>query len=55
MLWTFVEACFRGQLGFSECGPAYQLAIIGILLVVAIVVLARLVLRRIMDRGGTPE
>ena len=46
MLWRFVDACVRGRLGFDECGPVFQLAIIGALLIIAIGVLAGLLLRR---------
>ena len=39
MLWQFVEACGRGRLPFAECSPVYQMGVICVLLVVAVVVL----------------
>ena len=38
-LVTYVEACSRGMLASSECGPAWQFGAIGVLLVSAITVL----------------
>ena len=45
MLLTFVEACARGRLPFDECSPVYQMAVIGVLLLVAVIVLAALMRR----------
>jgi hypothetical protein len=46
LLWKFVDACARGQLGLSECGPVFQVVVIGVLLIIAVCALVWLVLSR---------
>jgi hypothetical protein len=43
MVWSFVEACARGQLPVADCSPLYQFAVIVLLLPIAVAVLIRLV------------
>jgi hypothetical protein len=42
---TYVQSCASGVLGSSECGPIWQLAVIGVLLVSAVFTLLVLRLR----------
>ncbi len=42
---TYVAACSSGMLASSECGPAQQFGVIGLLLVSAITVLIALRVR----------
>ena len=36
---TYIQACTGGKLGFSECGPIWQLGIIAVILTSLIAVL----------------
>ena len=38
----YVKTCTSGQLPLSECGPVWQLGIIGVLLVLAVLTLVAL-------------
>lgn len=42
---TYVQMCSSGKLGVSDCGPVWQLSMIGALLLIAIVTLLVLRLR----------
>jgi hypothetical protein len=39
---SYVKTCTSGQLPLSECGPVWQLGIIGVLLVFAVLTLVAL-------------
>jgi hypothetical protein len=45
----FVQSCFSGKLGFSDCGPVWQMAVIAGLIVAAILFL---ILLRVRPSGG---
>lgn len=42
---AYIESCASGRLNMSECGPIWQLAVIAVFLLVAVIVLAALRLR----------
>lgn len=42
---AYMQACTGGKLPFSECGPMWQLLVIGVFLVVAVAALLILRLR----------
>ncbi len=44
-IWEYVSSCISGKLGFSECGPIWQLFLIGVFLLLAVVALLSLKLR----------
>jgi hypothetical protein len=46
LVLAYVQSCASGDLGMAECGPIWQLGIIAVLLVIAIVTLAVLQIRR---------
>ena len=48
---AYVQSCASGALGAAECGPIWQLGVIAVLLVAAIVTLAVLQLRRLSGRA----
>jgi hypothetical protein len=48
-IFGYVQACTAGKLPLTECGPVWQLGIIGALLVAAVLTLAVL---RIRSRGN---
>ena len=37
---TYVQTCASGKLGLSDCGPVWQLGVIAVFLVIAVVTLA---------------
>jgi len=41
----FVQSCISGRLGMSDCGPIWQLAVIAVFLLIAVVTLLVLRLR----------
>jgi len=43
---AYVQSCTVGDLGMADCGPIWQLGIIAVLLLIAIVTLTLLQLRR---------
>jgi hypothetical protein len=45
LVLAYVESCTSGALGMSECGPIWQLLVIGALLLVAVTTLLLLQLR----------
>ena len=49
---TYVQACSSGKLALSECGPAWQIGVIGLLLVSAISVLMFLRIRAYAQSAG---
>ncbi len=42
---TYVQMCSSGKLGVTDCGPVWQLSMIGTLLLIAIVTLVVLRMR----------
>jgi hypothetical protein len=46
LVLAYVQSCASGALGMTECGPIWQLVVIGGLLVVALIALALLQFRR---------
>lgn len=42
---TYIQSCASGRLGMSDCGPIWQLAVIAVFLLVAVLALAALRLR----------
>jgi hypothetical protein len=49
---AYVESCASGSLGAADCGPIWQLAVIGALLLIALATLLLLQLRHIPRRGN---
>ena len=50
-LLTYVQSCTSGKLGISECGPIWQMAVIAVFLLVAVVTLLVLRLRSRAEPG----
>lgn len=41
----FIQSCVSGRLGLSDCGPIWQLGVIAVFLLVAVITLAVLRMR----------
>jgi hypothetical protein len=45
LILGFIQSCLSGRLGVSDCGPIWQLGVIAVFLLVAVIALAVLRLR----------
>ena len=50
-VWRYVDSCASGALRLSECGPVWQFGVIAALLCIAIVALAVLRGRALLQTG----